>query len=133
MLSKERYRFGREADLSPWDLALGWGAMSDQSVVDMLDIDQSGRWYHWSADEMPLPVAEIAAHSANMHILPANDAALSVIEKVRVGELIGLRGSLVQVEGDDGWLWRSSLRRDDTGARSCEVVWVEEAWRIAHP
>jgi hypothetical protein len=25
----------------------------------------------------------------------------------------------------DGWRWRSSLTREDTGAGACELVWVE--------
>src|SRR6185369_12554143 len=45
VLASERYRFGREADLSPIDLALGWGAMSDSAVLADFDITQSGRFY----------------------------------------------------------------------------------------
>jgi len=33
VLSKENYYFGRESELSPVDLALGWGRMSDESVL----------------------------------------------------------------------------------------------------
>src|SRR5437867_3666143 len=47
VLSAERYRFGREADLSPIDLALGWGAMSETAVLADIDISQSGRFYYW--------------------------------------------------------------------------------------
>jgi hypothetical protein len=36
-----------------------------------------------------------------------------------------LRGFLVEARADDGWRWRSSLTRDDTGARACELVFVE--------
>src|ERR1700694_3208187 len=32
VLGAERYRFDREADIAPVDLALGWGPMSDQAV-----------------------------------------------------------------------------------------------------
>ena len=47
VLSSKRYRFGREADLSPIDLALGWGPMSNQKILDQLTITQSRRWYFW--------------------------------------------------------------------------------------
>jgi hypothetical protein len=50
VLSKARYRTGRECEISPVDFALGWGCMSNQAVIDKLDISQGGRWYeyHWS-------------------------------------------------------------------------------------
>ena len=34
VLSRENYYLGEEADLAPVDLALGWGVMSDQAVLD---------------------------------------------------------------------------------------------------
>ena len=33
MIASARYRFGRAAGLSPVDLVLGWGAMSDGNVL----------------------------------------------------------------------------------------------------
>ena len=45
VLARERYRNDAEAALSPIDLALGWRRMSDQKVVDQIDISQYGRWY----------------------------------------------------------------------------------------
>jgi len=43
VLGKERYRYDRESDIAQYDLALGWGRMSDQTVVDRLDINQRSR------------------------------------------------------------------------------------------
>ncbi len=130
VLGKERYWLDREADLCPLDLALGWGPMSDQAVVDEIDIEQSGRWYRWTSDTMPITAAQIVRHSANMHIIPADDTVFSAVKRVRVGELIGLRGFLVKVDAADGWSWRSSLTRTDTGDGSCEVMWVENAYQV---
>lgn len=45
VLGKERYRFDSQADISPVDLALGWGPMSDQTILDQLDIAQSSRFF----------------------------------------------------------------------------------------
>lgn len=128
LLGRERYWFDREASLSPVDLCLGWGPMSDQAVVDRIDISQFGRWYHWSTDAPVIPADQIAAHSANMHILPADDAVAAFVKQARPGRIIALRGYLVEVQADDGWRWRSSLSRTDTGEHSCEVFWVEHAW-----
>ncbi len=125
VLSREDYRFDREAELSPVDLALGWGNMSDESVVAQIEISQGGRWYRWSTKEPPIPVREIETHSANMHLIPADDALKSDIEKVRTGEIVELSGHLVEIKASDGWRWKSSLTREDTGASACELIWVE--------
>jgi hypothetical protein len=39
---------------------------------------------------------------------------------------VRLSGYLVEVLGDDGWRWVSSLTREDTGTGACEVIWVEQ-------
>jgi hypothetical protein len=31
----------------------------------------------------------------------------------------------VEAQGRDGWSWRSSLTREDTGAGACELVFVQ--------
>ncbi len=72
VLSTEPYYMGRGGDLAPIDLALGWGVMSDQAVLDQIDISQSSRWYR-TRYELPPPVPDqqIIASSSNMHIIPA--------------------------------------------------------------
>lgn len=124
VLSRERYRRGREADLSPIDLALGWGPMSSQEVIDRLDISQSHRYYRWRAKILPLPAPVIASHSANMHIIPAADPIEDELMKIRKGHIVRLGGYLIQANSPDGWRWRSSLTRSDTGGGACEVVLV---------
>jgi len=48
---------------------------------------------------------------------------------VRPGEIVNFSGYLVQVNKPNGWKWKTSLTRTDTGFGACEVVWVE---RISH-
>lgn len=125
VLSREDYRSGRESDLSPTDLALGWARMTEDAVIDALDISQSSRWYRyrWS-NQPPLPPQEIASSSANMHMIPGNDAVARMLAGVRQGERVRIDGWLVEANASDGWRWRSSTRRDDTGGGACEVVYV---------
>lgn len=128
VLSSERYRLDDGAKLSPVDLALGWGPMSDSAVLDKISIDQSGRWYHWRvSSEPPIPVGDIINHSANMHMIPANPKVERMLKGFRVGQVVHLKGSLVRVEGPNGFHWASSTTRADTGGGSCELVWVEAA------
>jgi hypothetical protein len=125
VLSREEYSIGREADLSPVDLALGWGRMSDEAVIQQIEISQSSRWYSWYTDKPPIPLREIETHSANMHLVPADEGVESQINRARTGDIIEMTGKLVEITAADGWRWKSSLTREDTGNHACEVVWVE--------
>ena len=127
VLGREDYSLGREADLSPVDLALGWGRMSDEAVLENIDISQSGRFYYWRVESFPIPRREIETHSANMHLIPADPGVLDTIKDIRPGDVVALSGSLVHVKSEqDGWHWRSSLTRNDTGGGACELIWVED-------
>jgi hypothetical protein len=127
VLGTERYRFDASADLSPVDLALGWGIMSDQRVVDQLEIVQGNRRFVVVPPEKsPAPLPVLLAHSANVHILPANDGVKSKVLKLRVGEIVELTGFLVGVQEYGQWTWVTSLSRSDTGDGACEVFWVNK-------
>lgn len=125
VLSRRDYRSGREAELSPTDLALGWGRMRDDAVLARLDISQAARFYsyRWQG-EPPLPHAELVRSSANMHLIPANAAVAERLRDVRANQQVRIDGWLVAAETDDGWAWRSSTTREDSGAGACELVYV---------
>jgi hypothetical protein len=128
VLGRERYRLGALAAASPLDLAVGWGPMSDSAVLADLDIWQSGRFYFWHYDdEPPIPTPVIESHSANWHLVPANDVVWRKLRNLRVGDVVKLEGMLVNLENPDVGTMTTSLRRDDTGAGACEIVYVEKA------
>lgn len=52
ILDSESYYFDSMADVSPLDLTLGWGPMSDGKILNELDVYQSDRSYYWT----PSPV-----------------------------------------------------------------------------
>lgn len=128
VLGREDYWMDKESELSPTDLALGWGRMSDPQVTAQLDIEQRGRWYHygWSGLTPPIPLGEIVRSSANMHFIPADDDAAAALDRVREGQVVRFSGYLVEVRKADGWRWRSSLTREDSGGGACEVVLLEK-------
>ncbi len=124
VLARERYRFDRSADISPIDLALGWGPMSNQEVIDQIKITQSRRFYWWRVKRYPIPRRQIIENSANMHMVPANDDVRDQLYSLRRGELITISGYLANVTSGD-FTWRTSTTRTDAGAGACEIVWVE--------
>lgn len=131
VLSREDYRFDAGASLAPTDLALGWGRMSDNAVLSRIDIRQSGRFYYWHVDAFPIPRREIETSSANMHLIPADEGVRRAMERVRQGELVHIEGFLVDASRPDGWRWRTSLSREDTGNGACELVFVETLEPVA--
>jgi len=126
VLSREDYRFDPGAFLAPEDLALGWGRMSDSTVLAKIAITQSNRFYYWHVDQFPIPRREIETSSANMHMIPADKTVRRALERVRVGQLVHLEGFLVDARRPNGWYWHTSMTREDTGDGACELVFVEQ-------
>jgi hypothetical protein len=122
---RDDYRDDREAALAPTDLALGWGPMADEHVLAGIEVSQNHRWYFWRAAKLPIPAREIEEHSANVHVIAASAEAAKALASVKASERVRLTGKLVEVRADDGWRWRSSLSRTDTGASACELLWLE--------
>ena len=131
VLHRKNYRYDGPAKLAPTDLAVGWGAMSDQAVLDRIKVSQSARFYFYEyRNPPPIPQPEIARHSTNLHIIPADEAVAASCKAMRAGELVRLQGQLVEATGPGIGTWRSSLRRDDTGNGACELFLVEEVSKL---
>lgn len=127
VLHRKVYRWDRQSALVPVDLALGWGPMSDQSVLDRISISQSMRFY-WFEYRLPAPLSQeqIISHSTNLHVIPATPDILTECKSLRVGALVHLSGDLVEATGPQIGKWRSSLSRTDTGNGACELMFVKE-------
>src|SRR4051795_708041 len=127
VLHRKVYGWDRQSDLVPVDLALGWGAMSDQHVLDQVKITQSMRFY-WFEYKLPPPISkdQIITHSTNVHVIPATAEIGSRCKSLRTGALIHLSGELVEATRSNGATWRSSLSRTDTGNGACELMLVQE-------
>jgi hypothetical protein len=130
ILHRKAYGYDRGSKLAPVDLALGWGPMSDQAVLDRIKISQSMRFYWYEYQSPPIPKEQIIAHSTNLHVIPATRAIAAFCKSLRQGELVHLEGELVEATGPEIGTWRSSLSRTDSGNGACELVWVEELEQI---
>jgi hypothetical protein len=127
VLSVENYRLGRESDLSPIDLALGWGPMSLPSNLRGIKVTQGFRWYNYTyTDQSVLGGGIIAENSANTHIIPADAVVEKALKKVAPGARVQMTGYLADVTASDGWNWNSSRSRNDEGQGSCELFYVTE-------
>jgi hypothetical protein len=59
-------------------------------------------------------------------LIPASKQIAKQLKAIDQDDLIYLKGQLVEVTAADGWTWRSSLSREDTGNGACELMLVEE-------
>lgn len=129
VLGTKRYHSGFGSDVVPVDVAVGWGRMSDQAVLDQFEITMGNRFffYEWS-NQPAIPEGEIMRSAANNHIISANADVKKVIGSLRTGQIVTMMGYLVKARTPDGkGFWNSSLQRDDTGNGACEVFYVEAA------
>lgn len=127
LLSLAWYSQGTEANYSPVDIGIAWGAMSDSANIDALDWSHGSRFLNYRyASQPPIPQHELDRLIANLHVLPASENVLRKIEQLRPGQRIVGRGILVAATREDGWRWNSSLSREDTGAGACELLLLSD-------
>ncbi|MBR6939668.1 MAG: hypothetical protein IKH65_02570 [Clostridia bacterium] len=119
--------------IAPVDVAFAWGKVAEYN--DRIDFHwrQSGRWYYWSVDggEDLSPVGGVDGinqHSANCHLIPADDTVRKTVKSIKTGDHVKLSGYLIDLKGEkaDGSYrtWNSSVSRNDTGDGACEVIYV---------
>src|SRR5258706_126188 len=77
-------------------------------------------WKMWLA--LAVAIASVVWY---VPLPPANGAVARALDGVRTGAVVTLRGWLIDVDAADGWRWRTSRTREDTGAGACEIIWVE--------
>ena len=132
VLGTKLYRSGPQSGLVPIDVAVGWGRMSDQGVLDQFTISMTNRFffYEWSAAPA-IPPDEIKVSAANNHIIAATDDVKRTIALLRAGHIVAMDGYLVNATGPGGATWNSSLRRDDTGNGACELFYVRSVKAVA--
>jgi hypothetical protein len=127
VLSIKFYSNDDMSEFCPVDLALGWNRMSDQMIIDNLEIKQQHRWYVWRADFLKIPVKEVEISSSNVHVIPANEKIENILDDIVNGNIIKIKGKLVNVNKiGNNFTWKTSTKRDDTGGGACEILWTEE-------
>ena len=99
--------------------------MSDESVINSVNISQSNRYYNYYSKDDNIDKDVITKNSLNMHIIPSNDVIESFLNEVKIGNVVRISGNLVDVHGPGNWEWKTSVKRDDKGDGSSEIVWVE--------
>ncbi|MBE2221095.1 MAG: hypothetical protein IAF02_06120 [Anaerolineae bacterium] len=129
VLSRQTYSRDWQSEISPLDLAIGWGELNDTKVDKWVRWQQSSRWYYYRwPDEAPYDEKYLRTHSSNIHIIPATESLETALLKIDEDDTITLEGKLVDIEATSEtrrWLSKTSLTRTDSGNGACEILLVE--------
>lgn len=129
VVSKRKYSDSTKfADLlAPYDLVLAWGPLSRPANLHRLSVGQKDRQFHWrEKDSVPLIRPEIIRSWANVHLIPRKVALEKKISKIVPGDIVTIKGGLVDVFHPSGWNWQTSTTRTDSGDGSCEIILVDK-------
>jgi hypothetical protein len=128
VVSKERYHAGIAADLSPMDVAVAWGRLTEDGLHRRISWSQTSRWYVWTYNSgFPRDNDFISRWSSNTHVIPSTPVLRRALRYLKEGRPAELAGLLVDAHGTKGgqwWDWNSSLSREDHGDGSCEVLYL---------
>lgn len=122
--------------LSPADFALGWGPMSNPSVLKHFTYFQNNRFFFYAATVDFVERShelKVDSHVANVHIIPADDAVADALAKVQPRDIVSIEGTLIEVSFHGQVLWKSSLSRTDTGDGACELIMLTKLSWISQP
>ncbi len=118
---------------STHDIGLGFGPMTDSVNVARFRFTHEGvsnglrALFARPRDAMtPEEFDRLAPFITNIHVIPATPAVHERLRRVRIGELVTLRGKLVNVRDPEGRVASTSI---SAGDRDCEILWLEDLQR----
>jgi len=130
VVSKETYSSGWDGEISPVDLTIVWGKLAEPEYDRYVTYSQENRWYFYQYQPgSPFDNSFVISHSANNHIIPANENIHEAIKTIGKKDKVVLEGVLVNIKGTykgQPVTWNSSLSRTDTGNGSCELFYVSK-------
>ncbi len=130
VVSKKTYSSGWDGEISPVDLTIVWGRLAEPEYDRHVTYSQGNRWYFYQYQPgSPFDNSFVISHSANNHIIPANENIHEAIKTIGKKDKVVLEGVLVNIKGTykgQPVIWNTSLSRKDTGNGSCELFYVSK-------
>ena len=130
VVSKKSYSDDWNSKISPTDLAIVWGKLAEPEHSRYIAYRQRNRWYFYEYKAgSPFDASYVITHSANNHVIPANENVRRAIKTIKKKDRVVLKGFLVNINGTYKGrtvIWNTSLSRTDTGNGSCELFYVSK-------
>jgi hypothetical protein len=125
IVQRQRYYFDPTSSISPLDLGLAWGKVTDQASLDKMSFTHNDRFLSGSSQDPDF--CEKWDSISNVHLIPSDKTIQRQLLGLKVGQGVRLKGKLVSAtqKGSEN-AWTSSLTRTDAGDGACEIMWVEE-------
>ena len=108
----------------PVDLVLTWGRLVDEPYRSAISYVHTHRFFNWGTNDGSLDMSLVASHAANNHLIAGNWRVAAALARARNGDIVRLEGDLVDITGPDGFDWKTSLVRNDSGPGACETMYV---------
>lgn len=128
LVSRKTFSKAWESLVVPVDLAICWGKVAQAENLKYVGFSQRGRWYYFKVGTAsPFDKAYVYLHSANNHIVPANNNILLAVKAAKKKKPIVLEGYLANINGTykgKTYWWHTSRVRSDRGQGSCELFYV---------
>ena len=124
ILGSKEYSNDEQAKFSPIDYAVTRGLFTAPDIARQISINQYDRYLNWQMAKPPIPAQYATQLVSNMHIIPANPDIAKAIKKVKRGDLVRLKGDLVQVNDKD-LVWKSALDWNGVGDGACKLIRVD--------
>lgn len=113
-------------DIAPVDLALAWGDLTNPKLAENLQVWQDSRFFYWVLPpNKPLARGDVISQTANVHMISLSPKQEETLQSIRRGDLIQLKGHLVNIH-KQGRSWKTSTSRTDSGAGACEIFLTSE-------
>jgi|YNPMSStandDraft_2_1061718.scaffolds.fasta_scaffold00039_53 hypothetical protein len=125
ILNVHRYTNDDFAEISPIDIGLGWDIMADEKNLEKITVFQYSRAMYFNISGYMIDKRTAYLYSANIHIIPSNEDLEKIVLKLLKGDIVELKGRLVDVKGEKFWR-TTSLSRTDEGLGSTEILWLED-------
>ena len=132
ILGTKTYTQDEQAKFSPIDYAVSIGMFASPDFAKQIQVKQYDRFLNWQLKTLPVAPKTAMQMVSNMHIVPANPKIAQQIKQVSRGDLVKLKGDLVEIK-DQNLVWRSSLSHLDVGEGACElfrvnsIQWIEKS------
>lgn len=126
VISKKSYWFDDKKHLSPYDMILGWSAMSDERILNQVQLPISNRQYGIEVIRPPLTIGEMKKHLLYMHAIPSDNEISEKMKKIREGSIVSYKGYIVDVKDQSDWRWLSAIDTRQGQLDKPQVVWIQE-------
>lgn len=125
IVSKKSYWFDEKKHLSPYDMVLGWDAMSDEQNLSHVQVPISNRQYDIEIIRSHLTAGQMREQLLYAHVIPSDEEVSKMLKEVKEGDIITYKGFIVDVEDQSNWRWTSSIDSKKTQLDHSQILWLQ--------